>query len=533
MINIEKIANKLGLSNNNLFKYGDYISKIKLNTLNEVSKNDNGKLILVTAINPTKTGEGKTTVSIGLHDALNKLNQKSILCLREPSMGPVFGLKGGATGGGKASICPSDKINLHFTGDIHALTYSINLISAVIDNHIFQGNELNIKNVIWNRSLDVNDRELRTVEVGLHKNGGIKYKTKFELTVANELMAIFCLSKDLNDLKNKINNIIIGYDSNDKAILLEKLNITNAIMNLLVDAFNPNLVQTLEGNPCLVHGGPFANIAHGTSSLIGTKLALKLAPLTIIEAGFGSDLGAEKFCNIKCRLGEIKPDACVIVATIKALKSHGGLLFEKINDEDLEALKEGFKNLLIHNENMKKFGLSTVIALNLFDSDTKNEVGLFKELCVKNNLNYAITSSFVNGGAGCIDLANKVLEIVNTNKSKFKFLYDNDASIEGKINIVCKEIYRADGVNFDDVALNKIKNINDKNILKYPICIAKTPFSLSDNKDLINVPHNFKINVKDIKINNGAGFIVVYTGDILTMPGLPKVPSATKFIFNI
>ena len=527
---ITKIANKIGISSDCLELYGDFKAKIRPEVFEKVKDNKNGKLVLVTAITPTKAGEGKTTTSIALQDGLAKLNQKALLCLREPSMGPVFGLKGGATGGGKVTIEPHEDINLHFTGDMHCLTSAINLISACIDNHIYFGNELNIDpdRILWKRAIDTNDRELRNITIGIGDKNGIERTDHFEITVASELMAILCIASDETDFVRRLNNIMIAYDKNGNPVYLKELKITNAIMKIMKYALWPNIVQTAENNPCLVHGGPFANIAHGCSSLIATKLALKLSPIVITEAGFAADLGAEKFLDIKSRIGGLKPDMAVLVATIRALKMHGGQSFEDLNNENLDALNEGIKNLKQHYFNLKKYGIPIVIAINHFASDSKKEIELLSNWCKENDIEYAFLDGFLNGGDGSIELANKVLECLNTKASNFKPIYELSNSIEEKIEIIAKEIYHADGVEYTEKALKDIEAIKKLKKDNYVICMAKTPLSFSDNPKLLNVPENFKITVKEVKISNGAEFIVALLGSILTMPGLPKEPQATK-----
>ena len=528
--NIEKIAKKINISDSYLEKYGNYKAKISDKIYEKIKNNENGKLILVTAITPTKAGEGKTTTSIALTDGLKKLGKEALLCLREPSMGPTFGLKGGAAGGGKATIEPSEDINLHFTGDMHALTSSINLISAIIDNHIYQGNELKIdpNRVLWKRALDMNDRELRNIIIGLGEKNGIQREDHFQITVASELMAILCISKDEEDFRNRIEEIIVAYDIDNNAVYLKELHITNAIMKLMKEALKPNLVQTGECNPCFVHGGPFANIAHGCSSLIATKLALKLSPIVITEAGFASDLGAEKFFDIKCRIGDLKPDMAVLVATIRALKLHGGEQFENLSNENLDALKEGFKNLEQHYFNLRKFGVPVVVAINHFESDTKEEINLLTTLCRKDGFNVAFLDGYLKGGDGSIELAKKVIETLDTKKSNFKFLYDLNLPVEEKIERIVKEIYHGRGVNYSEKALKALDEIKKLGRDNLPICMAKTPSSFSDNPLLLNTPRDFDITINDITLSNGAGFIVCLCGSILTMPGLPKVPLATK-----
>lgn len=529
---IEKVAKKFGINEKFLELHGNYKAKVDFNALYEsVKNNEDGKLILVTAITPTKAGEGKTTTTISLIDGLAKIEQKAIGCLREPSMGPVFGLKGGATGGGKVTIEPSEDINLHFTGDMHALTSSINLISAVIDNHIYQGNELNIdpNKVVWKRALDMNDRELRTIEIGLGSDkNGIKREDHFQITVASELMAILCLAKDENDFLNIINNIIVAYNYDNNPVYLKELRISRAIMKLMKDALKPNIVQTQEHNLVFVHGGPFANIAHGCSSLIATRLALKLSPIVVTEAGFAADLGAEKFFDIKSRIGNLKPNAAVLVATIRALKLHGGVSFEELDKENLEALEIGFKNLEQHYQNLRKYNIPIVVAINHFKNDSENEVKKLMELLNKNYYPYAFLDGYLKGGDGSRELASKVMEILETKRSNFEPLYPITLQIKDKIRKIAKEIYRADDVEFSDIALQKIKLYEEMGKGNLPVCIAKTQSSFSDDAKLLNTPRNFNLHVKDVSISNGAGFIVVYCGNILTMPGLPKVPAAVK-----
>ena len=530
--NIGKVAKKFGICEDFLEYYGNFKAKVDFKKIwNEVKNNEDGKLVLVTAITPTKAGEGKTTTTIALIDGLAKINQKAIGCLREPSLGPVFGLKGGATGGGKVTIEPHEDINLHFTGDMHALTSSINLISAVIDNHIYQGNELNIdpNKIVWKRSLDMNDRELRTINIGLGSDkNGIKREDHFQITVASELMAIMCLAKDETDFINRVRKIIVAYTFDDKPVYLEDLKISVAILKLMKEALKPNIVQTQEHNLVFVHGGPFANIAHGCSSLIATRLALKLSPLVITEAGFASDLGAEKFFDIKCRTGNLNPNAVVLVATIRALKLHGGIEFDDLDHENLEALENGFKNLEQHYQNLRKFNVPVVVAINHFKSDSQNEVKKLMELLNKNYFPFAFLDGYLNGGEGSRELASKVMEVLETKRSNFAPIYKLTSQIEDKIEILAKEIYRADGVEYSDLAKQKLelyKNMGKDNL---PVCIAKTQSSFSDDAKLLNAPRGFKLHVKDLSLSNGAGFIVVYCGNILTMPGLPKIPAAVK-----
>lgn len=530
--NIGKVAKKFGIGEEFLEYYGNYKAKIDFKRMwNEVKNNEDGKLVLVTAITPTKAGEGKTTTTIALIDGLAKIKQKAIGCLREPSLGPVFGLKGGATGGGKVTVEPHDDINLHFTGDMHALTSSINLISAIIDNHIYQGNELNIdpNKITWKRALDMNDRELRIIDIGLGSDkNGIKREDHFQITVASELMAIMCLAKDEKDFIDRVRKIIVAFTYDDKPVYLEELRISNAILKLMREALKPNIVQTQEHNLVFVHGGPFANIAHGCSSLIATRLALKLSPLVITEAGFASDLGAEKFFDIKCRTGNLKPNAVVLVATIRALKLHGGVLFEELENENLDALENGFKNLEQHYQNLRKFNVPVIVAINHFKSDSENEVKKLIELLNKNYFPFAFLDGYLKGGDGSRELASKVMEVLETKRSNFSPIYKLTSSIEEKIETLAKEIYRADGVEYSDLAKEKIELYKNMGKDDLPICVAKTQSSFSDDPKLLNAPRNFKLHVKDLSLSNGAGFIVVYCGNILTMPGLPKIPAAVK-----
>lgn len=492
--------------------------------------NHHGDIVLVTAITPTKAGEGKTTMSIALADGLAAIGEKAMLCLREPSLGPVFGIKGGATGGGRALLVPSEEINLHFTGDMHALTSSINLISAIIDNHIFRGNELNIdpKRVVWHRALDMNDRALREVIVASSKKHGIARKENFQITVASELMAIMCLSSDEQDFLTRIQKIIVAYTFDNKPVLLADLRISHAIMKLMKKALKPNLVQTLEGNPAFVHGGPFANIAHGCNSLIATKLAAKIAPIVVTEAGFAADLGAEKFFDIKSRVGGLNPKMAVLVATIKALKLHGGADSETLNLENVDIMLEGVKNLEQHYENLAKYGIPVLIAINHFESDSKSEVDALVAWCEKKNYQVTFVDSFIKGSEGALDFARKVKDLLTLNMGKFKTLYALELSITEKIKKIAKEIYRADGVLFTGKAKKAIAQIEQLGFGNVPVCIAKTPHSFSDNPTLINVPKNFKIKVRDVYVSAGAGFVVCLTGEVLTMPGLPKIPAAVR-----
>ena len=530
MLDIYQVAEKAGIKKDYVIPYGLDKAKIDLRIEEELKNKQNGKLVLVTAITPTKAGEGKTTTSIALHDGLNHIGVHSMLCLREPSLGPVFGLKGGATGGGKASVIPSEDINLHFTGDMHALTSSINLISAVIDNHIFQGNELGINpdKIIWKRALDMNDRALRSVTVNQNEKKSAPRQDEFVITVASEMMAVLCLATDPEDFINRIKRIVVAYNFNDEPVYLEQLRISNAIYKLMKNAFNPNLVQTLEGNPCLIHGGPFANIAHGCNSIIATKMALKLAPIVVTEAGFGADLGAEKFLDIKCRVGNLKPDAVVMVATIRALKLHGGVLFDDLDKENVEALEIGTKNLKRHMENIAKYGLPAVICINHFASDTEKETKALIKFCEENGFDYAFCDSFSRGAEGGVGLAKRVLKTLETKESNYHTLYDVNESIKNKIEKICKEIYHAKDVVYTEEAEEQIKKYNKLGYDKIPVCIAKTPLSFTDNAKIQGAPDDFVITIREIRLSAGAGFVVALTGSIMTMPGLPKVPAAVK-----
>ena len=528
---IQDIAMRLGIEEDDIELYGKYKAKLSNSLYRKIENKENGKLILVTAINPTPLGEGKTTVTVGLGQAFGKLKKKAIIALREPSLGPVMGIKGGATGGGYSQVAPMDEINLHFTGDIHAITAANNLISAVIDNHIFQGNELQInpETITWKRAMDMNDRALRKITLDYsYKDKEFIRQDGFDITVASEIMAILCLAEDLKDLENRISEIIFGYNMAGEPLKVKDLKIQGAVTALLKDAMKPNLVQTIENTPCLIHGGPFANIAHGCNSIIATKTALKLADYVITEAGFGADLGAEKFLDIKCRVANLKPSAVVIVATIRALKYNGGVDKENLKEENLEALRLGFENLKKHIENMQKYQLPVVVALNRFESDTDAEINLLKELCFANEAELILTEVFAKGGEGGIELAQKLISIVDNKATNYMPLYDTNLSVKEKIEIIAKEIYGADGVEYSEKALNSIKKIEEIGRDKLPICIAKTQYSFSDNPKLLGRPTGFKISVRDILLKNGAGFIVAIAGSIMTMPGLPKVPAAEK-----
>ncbi len=524
---ITDVAKELEISDEELELYGKYKAKISSEVYKKLENKKDGKLVLVTAINPTPLGEGKTTISIGLADGLRKIGKQSILALREPSLGPVFGIKGGATGGGHSQIAPMEDINLHFTGDLHAITSANNLLSAIIDNHIFFGNELKIKKVIWKRCVDLNDRQLRQITCGLSGEKGMVPRTDgFNITVASEIMAIMCLAKDLKDLKRRLGNIVIGYNEEEKPVKAKDLKAEGSLTVLLKDAFKPNLVQTLEHTPAIVHGGPFANIAHGCNSIVATKLALKLADYTITEAGFGADLGAEKFLNIKCRTANIEPNAVVCVATMKALKYHGGVKKEEIKLENIEALERGTKNLFKHIDNLKnKFGQNVIVAINEYVDDSKKEIEFLKNKLTEKNIEMSLVQSWEYGGKGAIDLANKVVKLCE-NESKLKFTYPIELTIKEKIERIAKEIYGAEGIEINEEALEKIRFIEKNNYDKLPICIAKTQYSFSDDSKNLECLEPFKIHVKDIILNAGAEFIVVITGKIFTMPGLPKVPAA-------
>ena len=529
MKKITEITDKLNIKDDYVEPYGRYKAKISNKIFNEIDKNKNGKLILVTSINPTPLGEGKTTVAIGLSDGLNRLNKKAVLALREPSLGPVFGIKGGATGGGYAQVVPMEDINLHFTGDIHAITSANNLLSAMIDNHIFHGNELKIKKVIWKRCVDLNDRKLRKVEVGLSSEKGMaKREDGFDISVASEIMAIFCLATDLKDLKRRLGNIIIGYNEDDKPVFAKDLKAEGAMTVLLKDAFNPNIVQTLEGNPAIIHGGPFANIAHGCNSIIATKMALKLGDYVITEAGFGADLGAEKFLDIKCRKAGFKPDAVVCVATIKALKYHGGQEINDIENENLEYLDKGIENLLKHVDNLKnKFGLNVVVAINRYLQDTDKEIKLLEKRLKEKGVELSLTEVWAKGGKGAEDLAKKVIKLCDE-KSDFKYMYEDSDDVIEKIRKVAKKVYGAEDVQISDEAKKNLEEIRKAgiDISNYPVCIAKTQYSFSDDPKNLLCEEPFDIHVKEIIVKNGAEFLVVITGNIFTMPGLPKRPAA-------
>jgi len=520
---IAEVAAKLGLREEDLILYGNYKAKIQTKNIKHDIKED-ANLILVTAINPTSSGEGKSTVTIGLSDALNKLGKKSCVALREPSLGPVLGRKGGAAGGGYAQVVPMEEINLHFTGDMHAITTAHNAIAVLVNNHVFQGNELDIDKIVFNRVMDMNARDLRHIKV----NAGTELEREdgFDITVASEIMAILCLSEGIADLKEKLRNILVAYNSKGEPIYLKDLKIEGVITSLLKDAIKPNIVQTLENNPAIIHGGPFANIAHGCNSILATKTALKYADYVITEAGFGADLGAEKFLNIKCRKAGLKPKAAVVVATVKALKLHGNIEEKDLKEENIEALAAGVANLEKHVENMKKYNLPVVVALNVFVTDTEKELAFLEEWAANQGVELSRTEVWEHGGAGGLDLAEKVIRAIDNNKEDLQLLYNDETPIAEKIEIICREMYGADGVNLTDEVKTEIARIEKLGFGGLPVCMAKTPASLTDNAKIKGRPTGFKITINDVKLRSGAGFVVAYANKVLTMPGLPKVPSA-------
>lgn len=526
---IHKIAESIGINEDAIYNYGKYMAKLSLDLIDE-QKVQNSNLILVTAITPTKAGIGKTTVSIGLTLGLNKIGKKAVVALREPSLGPCFGMKGGAAGGGYAQVLPMEDINLHFTGDFHAITSAHNMITALLDNYIYQNrkNGKGLKEILWKRVLDINDRSLRYIVTGLHGSAnGIPAESGFDITPASEIMAILCLSKDMDDLRRRIEKIILGYTYDNKPFTVEDLGVAGSVVVLLKNAMNPNIVQTTEHNLAIVHGGPFANIAHGCNSIIATKMAMSYADYVVTEAGFGADLGAEKFFNIKCRKSNLNPKLTIIVATAHGLKMHGGVPLEDIKKENIEGLQRGFANLDKHIDNMKSFGQNVIVAFNKYASDTDKEIDLLKKYCESKGVGFAVNEAFAKGGEGAIDLANMVVEWIDKNPSdKLKFTYDDADSIETKIEKVAKSIYGANAVTFSDKARKILKLINESELEKYPVCIAKTQYSFSDNPRAYGVAKNFNIEINDIVINNGAEFIVAVAGSILRMPGLPKDPQA-------
>lgn len=532
MLKITEVAAKLGITEDEIEPYGHYKAKLSESLYSKLAFREDGKLILVTAVNPTPAGEGKTTTSVGLADAMNRIGKKTVLALREPSLGPVFGIKGGAAGGGYAQVVPMEDINLHFTGDMHALTSANNLLCAMIDNHIQQGNELKIdqRRILIKRALDMNDRALRNTVIGLGgKANGVPREDGFNITVASELMAILCLSTDLADLKERIGNMLVAYNLSGEPVYARDLGACGAMTALLKDALKPNLVQTLENNPAFIHGGPFANIAHGCNSIRATKLALKLGDYCVTEAGFGSDLGAEKFFDIKCRFGGLTPSCVVLVATIRALKYNGGVRKDALAEENMWALEKGIANLQTHIENMHKYHVPVIVAINRFGTDTDNEINFVEKFCADMGVDVSMCEVYAKGGEGGRDLAEKVVETIRLcadNDTKFKPLYNVESSIKDKVKTIAQEIYRADGVIYTPEAEKAIKEIEGIGYRDLPVCIAKTQYSLSDNPSLLGKPKNFNITVRDAKLSAGAGFVVIYTGNILTMPGLPKVPAA-------
>lgn len=532
---ITQIAGRIGLSEDDLELYGKYKAKINNSCLERLQDNSDGKLILVTAINPTPAGEGKTTVSVGLGQAFGKLGKKAVIALREPSLGPCFGIKGGAAGGGYSQVVPMEDLNLHFTGDFHAITSANNLLAALLDNHIQQGNALRIdtRQIVWKRCMDMNDRVLRNIVVGLgEKTDGFVREDHFVITVASEIMAILCLSNDMEDLKERLARIIVAYDMDGAPVTAGNLGAVGAMAALLKDAMLPNVIQTLEHTPAFVHGGPFANIAHGCNSVRATKAALKIADYCITEAGFGADLGAEKFFDIKCRLSGLKPDAVVLVATIRALKYNGGVSKADLNEENVEALTRGIANLEKHIENLQKYGVPVVVTLNSFVTDTQAEISFVQEFCEKRNCEFAIADVWGKGGEGGVLLAQKVLETLEKKESRFKLLYEDGLSLKEKIETVAEEIYGAKGVNFAPAALKQLKKLTELGFGNLPVCMAKTQYSLSDDPGLLGRPENFEINVREVYVSAGAGFVVVLTGAVMTMPGLPKNPAAFAIDVN-
>ena len=529
MLPIKDVAAAIGIKEDDLELYGKYKAKISDELINRTKKNPDGKLILVTAINPTPAGEGKTTTSVGLGEAFGRLGKKALIALREPSLGPCFGIKGGAAGGGYAQVVPMEDLNLHFTGDFHAITSANNLLAALLDNHIQQGNELGIdpRQIVWKRCMDMNDRVLRNIVVGLgSKMDGMVREDHFVITVASEIMAILCLADDMADLKKRLGRIIVAYTFDGKPVTADDLQATGSMAALLKDALKPNLIQTLEHTPAIVHGGPFANIAHGCNSVRATKTALKLADYVITEAGFGADLGAEKFFDIKCRMAGLKPDAVVLVATIRALKYNGGVPKDELSSENLDALKAGIVNLEKHIENLHKFGVPVVVTLNSFVTDTKAETDFVEQFCKERGCEFALSEVWEKGGKGGIDLANKVLETIEHKESNFKVLYDDSLSLKEKIETVAKEIYGADGVTYSPAAERELKRITDLGMGDFPVCMAKTQYSLSDDAKKLGRPSGFKIKVREVYASAGAGFVVAVNGSIMTMPGLSKKPAA-------
>lgn len=526
---IVDIAKTLGIKEDDIEQYGKYKAKISNKVYENLKDKENGKLILVTAISPTPLGEGKTTMSIAIADGLRKIGKKSILALREPSLGPVFGIKGGATGGGRVQIAPMEDINLHFTGDIHAITSANNLLASLIDNHIYFGNELGFDKVIWKRCVDLNDRQLREIETGLSGEQKIVPRhDKFDITVASEIMAVLCLAKDIEDLKQRLGNLLIGFNKEGQPIYARDLHAQGSMTVLLKDAIKPNLVQTLEHTPAIVHGGPFANIAHGCNSIIATKLALKLGDYVITEAGFGADLGAEKFLDIKCRNAELKPDVVVLVATIKAIKYHGGIEKERIQEENIEGLEKGLDNLFHHIDNLKnKFGLNVIVAINKYNQDTEKEIEYLRKKLEEKHVELSLVEGWAKGGEGASDISNKIVNLVNKEEN-FKFIYELEDTIKQKIEKLAKNIYGAKAIEYSEEALKQIEKIQELGYGKLPICIAKTQYSFSDDPKNLQGLGDYNITIRNVELKSGAGFIVVLTGKIMTMPGLPKVPAANS-----
>jgi formate--tetrahydrofolate ligase len=528
---ITAIAKQVGLTDDDLELYGKYKAKISFDAIKRLSKNEDGKLVLVTAITPTPAGEGKTLTTIGLAQALNYMGHKAVVALREPSLGPVFGIKGGAAGGGYSQVLPMEDINLHFTGDMHAITAANNLLAAAIDNHVHQGNALRIdvRRIIWKRVMDMNDRALRNVVVGMGgKVCGFPREDHFMITVASEIMAALCLASDLMDLKKRMGDITVAYDLDGNLVKARQLGVEGAMAILMKDAIKPNLVQTIEHTPALVHGGPFANIAHGCNSVVATKLAMKMGDIAVTEAGFGADLGAEKFMDIKCRFAGIKPDTVVIVATVRALKMHGGVDKKNLQEENVEALKKGFANLAKHIENMRLFDVPVVVGINKFISDTDEEIATLRKLCEDYGVEVALNNCWAEGGKGGVEMGEKVMKLLQQPKTPYKPLYDVNASIPEKLETIVKKVYGGDGVLFEGNAQKQIKELEAFGLDKMPICVAKTQYSLSDNPALLGAPKGFKVTVKDVRVCTGAGFIVCQTSNIMTMPGLPKVPAANR-----
>jgi formate--tetrahydrofolate ligase len=532
---IKEVAARLNISENELEFYGKYKAKLSDELWEKIKDNPDGKLVLVTAINPTPAGEGKTTTTVGLGEALGRMNINSVIALREPSLGPCFGIKGGAAGGGKAQVVPMEDLNLHFTGDFHAITSANNLLAAMLDNHIQQGNTLQIdpNQIVWKRCMDINDRELRNIVVGLgRKADGVVREDHFIITVASEIMAVLCLADNMKDLKKRLGRMVVAYNYEGKPILAKQLNAVGAMAALLKDALKPNLIQTLENTPAIIHGGPFANIAHGCNSVRATKTALKLADVVVTEAGFGADLGAEKFFDIKCRMAELKPDAIVLVVTVRSLKYNGGVPKQELSNENLNALKEGIANLEKHIENLHKYGVPIIVSLNRFLSDTDRELTYIKDFCESHSCDFSLCEVWEKGGEGGLNLAKKLLHTLETKESHFKPLYDLKSSIKDKIEIIAKEIYGADGVTYDPAAKKAIKTLETLGYHDLPVCMAKNQYSLSDDATKLGRPTNFKVNIRELYVSAGAGFIVAITGNVMTMPGLPKVPAAEGIDVN-